>query len=537
MATLIFGHKNPDTDSITSAIALSYLKNQLGYNTKPYSLDLINRETKYVLDFFGVEEPETIENVKIQLQDLELDFTEGISPDKSIIDVFNLFKNKNIKTVPVIDDNNHLIGIVTMNDIASGFINSNIYKLDTKLTNLVSCLGGKILTRANENVQGTIAVIAYYIESAIKELSGHDIVIVGDRYDVIEEAINARVKLIVITGGKEIPKKYVEMAEKNGVSMVSVDKDTYTTAKLINQSNLISNIMRSEGVVRFNEDEYLTEVMEEMISSNYRNYPVVNQNGQYLGLINKNELINPHKKKIILVDHNEYSQSADGIKEAEIIEVVDHHKIGDIATDIPINFRNYPVGSTCTIIYTMMKESNVQIPYKIAGLLLSGLISDTLMLKSPTTTDIDREVLKELNNILKLDIEKFTLEMLKAGTSLEGFTEKEVFHQDFKEFNIEEYKIGISQVFTLDIESILSKKNNFLDYIQKIQKQNEYYFTLMVVTDVLKEGSYLFFNPENKKIIEKAFEVDPLEGVFIKDVLSRKKQVVPKISQVLRNNN
>lgn len=534
MATLIFGHKNPDTDSITSAIALSYLKNQLGYKTQPYSLDVINRETRYVLNYFGVKEPEIIENVKIQLKDLELDITEGISPDKSIIDAFNVFKNKNIKTVPVVDKRKHLIGIVTMNDIASGFINSNIYELDTKLTNLVDCLGGEILTRANESIQGKIAVIAYYIESAIKELSEYEIVIVGDRYDVIEEAINNKVKLIVITGGKEIPAKYINLAKKNNVSIISVDKDTYTTAKLINQSNLISTIMRNEGIVQFNENDYLTEVMEEMINSNYRNYPVVNQNGEYLGLVNKNELINPHKKKIILVDHNEYSQSADGIKEAEIIEVVDHHKIGDIATDAPINFRNSPVGSTCTIIYNMMKENNIQIPYDMAGLLLSGIISDTLMLKSPTTTDIDRCVLKELNDILKLDIEKYTLEMLKAGTSLEGFNEKEIFHQDFKEFNIEEYKIGISQVFTLDIESILSKKNDFLDYIQKVQKQNGYYFTLMVVTDVMKEGSYLFFNEENKKIIEKAFEVNPEEGVFIEDILSRKKQVVPKISHALR---
>ncbi|OEF99878.1 inorganic pyrophosphatase [Vulcanibacillus modesticaldus] len=535
MTTLVFGHKNPDTDSVTSAISLSYLKNQLGYNTKPVALGKVSRETKYVLDCFKVEEPEVIDNVKIQLKDLELDRVPGSLPTNSIIEIYHIFKsNPEIKTVPIVDENNRLIGIVTMKDIAMGLMNGNIYKLDTTMANIINGLDGKVLVKSNEEIQGNIGVIAYYSESVIGHLNQYDIIIVGDRYKVIEDAIKSQVKLIIITGGKEIPEKFLEMAKENGVSMISVDKDTYTTSKLITQCNYVSSIMRHEDIIQFNENDYLCEVKEEMINSNFRNYPVVNQNMEYLGFVNKKEIINPHKKNVILVDHNEYRQSANGLKEANIIEIIDHHKIGDITTDNPINFRNMIVGSTCTIVYRMFKEYNVELPHNIAGLLISGIISDTLLLKSPTTTDLDKEAVKELNEILDLDLERYTLDMFKAGTSLEGYTAEEIFNRDFKEFTLETKKVGISQVFTLDIESVFERTPEFINYIKQIHFENEYFLTLMVVTDIMKNGSYLIYKSDNDRLISLAFDVKAELGTFVDGVVSRKKQVVPKITQALR---
>ncbi len=535
MTTLIFGHKNPDTDSIASAIVLSYLKNVEGYSTKPCMLGSINRETEFVLNYFGVETPTLIDNVKIQLKDLELDRVKGVLLNSSIIEIFNMFENDNIKTVPLLDNCNHLVGIVTMKDIAIGLVNGNIHYLETRLTHITNSLDGKILAGKDTEVKGTIAVIAYYSESVFKELTNFDIIIVGDRYKIIEEAIKAQVKLIIITGNKDIPSKLIDLAEKKNVPIITVKTDTYTTAKLINHCNYITSVITNNEIIQFNENDYLSEVKEEMINSNYRNYPVVNQNGEYIGFVNKKEIISPHKKKVILVDHNEINQSALGLREADIIEIVDHHKIGDIVTDGPINFTNIPIGSTCTIIYQMMKERNIEIPYNMAGLLISGIISDTLALNSPTSTEHDKKALIDLNDILNLDIEVYTMEMFKAGTSLEGYSESEVFNKDFKEFNIEDYKIGISQVFTLNTDSVIKRKEAFIEYIKKVSNDNGYYLTIMLITDIIKNGSYIFFESENNKIISLAFEVESLSGDFLEGVISRKKQVVPRISYAFRN--
>lgn len=535
MSTLIFGHKNPDTDSIASAIVLSYMKNIEGYSTIPCKLGSVNRETEFVLNYFDVKKPILLDNVKIQLKDLELDRVKGMFLNSSIIEIFNIFKNDHIKAVPLIDNNNHLLGIVTMKDIAMGLINSDISYLDTRLSHIINLLDGEIITGKDAEIQGKIAVIAYYSESVFGELSNYDIIIVGDRFKIIEEAIKKQVKLIIITGNKIIPDDIIKRAEQNNVSIVTVKSDTYTTAKLINHSNYITSIISNNEIIYFNENDYLSEVKEEMLNSNYRNYPVINENGAYIGFVNKKEIINPHKKKVILVDHNEMNQSAKGLNEAEIVEIVDHHKIGDIATDSPINFTNIPLGSTCTIIYQMIVDRGIVIPYNMAGLLMSGIISDTLALNSPTTTPEDKKAILDLNDILNLDIESYTMEMFKAGTSLDGYSESEVFNRDFKEFNIEGYKVGISQVVTLNTDNIIDREKDFTNFINKLHKENNYYLTLMIITDISKNGSYILYQAENDKIISLAFDVEPLPGAFLDGVISRKKQVLPRISYAFKN--
>ncbi|KNF08677.1 inorganic pyrophosphatase/exopolyphosphatase [Gottschalkia purinilytica] len=238
-------------------------------------------------------------------------------------------------------------------------------------------------------------------------------------------------------------------------------------------------------------------------------------------------------KKVMLVDHNEYGQSAEGLEEAELLEIIDHHKIGDITTSVPINFRNMTVGSSCTVVFTMFKENGIEIPYNIAGLLISGIISDTLLFRSPTTTDIDRNAVEELNKILKLDLEEYAMNVFKSGTSLEGYTIEEIFYRDFKEFKLNDDRIGIGQVFTLDIEKVFERKQEFIDFMKKSSKDNGYYITLLAITDILKEGSYILFECDNPKIISSAFNVQAEQGVFVEGLVSRKKQIVPNITDAI----
>ncbi|SHK57151.1 putative manganese-dependent inorganic diphosphatase [Tepidibacter formicigenes] len=528
MSTLVFGHKNPDTDSVTSAIATSYLKNKLGFDTKPCVLGNIRKEAKFVLDYFKLSYPTLIENVKTQVKDLNYDKIEGISADSSILHAYKLMEDSHLRTLPIIDENKKLLGIITMKDIAMQLIRGDVNHIKTSLSNIASDLEGKVLVNCHDIVNGKLSIIAFYYKTIAGTLSEKDIIIVGDRYDIIEHAIDSKVQLIIITGGNEIPEKYLNLAKENNVSMICVPSDTYTTSKLINQTSFVSSIMKSD-ILKFEECEYIDDIKEDISSTNFRYYPVVNKDNVFLGFIGRKHLLDSNKKKVILVDHNESAQSVDGLDQAEILEIIDHHKIGGISTSIPINFRNMTVGSTCTIVYNMFKENNIEIPYEIAGLLLSGIISDTLLFKSPTTTDIDKKAVVELNKILNLDLEKYAMEMFKSGTSLEGYSIEEIVNMDFKEFNLEGLKTGIGQVFTLDIDSIFNKKDEFLDYINN----TKYDICLLAITDILKEGSYLLYKAKDK-LISTAFNIEANQGVFVDGAVSRKKQLVPKLTEAIK---
>lgn len=533
MSIYVFGHKNPDTDSVASAIAFSYLKNRLGYDTIPCILGDINKETSYVLNYFQLPIPHFLKDVKIQVKDLQYSFDEGISGDTSILSVYQLMEKKNLQTIAIVDQENKLLGIVSMKDIAMGLIKGNYYHLKTSLNNLIHDLQGEVLSLHRSDFDGHLSVAAYYYKTMAGSLTEKDIIIVGDTYSVIEEAIQSRVQLIIIAGGMPIPQKYIDMAKTKGVTMLSVPMDTYYVSKVINQCNDVSTIMRSKNIICFYENDYLEDIKEEMIHTHFRNYPVVDSNNTFLGFINKKHILNPQRKKTILVDHNEYSQSADGLEESEILEIVDHHKIGDISTSMPINFRNTAVGSTCTILYWMFKEYAIDIDPKIAGVLMAGIISDTLFFKSPTTTSMDKKAVSELNEIVSLDIEAFAMDMFKTGTSLEGQSIQQIFYEDFKAFNLDGFKTGISQVFTLDIEDIFNRKDALLSFIQETHKDNNYDITLLLITDIMKEGSYILYASKNNHLVPSAFHIEGKQGVFVKGVISRKKQVIPMLLEAI----
>lgn len=535
----IFGHKNPDTDSVTSAIALGYLKKALGDNAKAYILDDTNKETDFVLNYFKIKKPDRLNNVRIQIKDLKYDKSKALNKNQSILDAYNFMNDNKIRTLPIVGDNNILIGIITMKDIAMSLIQKDQRKLDANLDNIIKGLHGDNICSFKKDIKGSVYVTAFHLDTIEeKELFKNDsVVIVGDRYEIIKYAIEKRVKLIIITGKCDIPKDLLTYAMELEVNIIQTEYDTYQTSKIIYLTNDILSIMKSDNILLFNEDEYLDECKDVIQESQHSKFPVVNSNHQYLGILGRGHIINPSKKKIILVDHNEYTQSVEGLNQGEILEVIDHHKIGDISTTIPIHFRNSPVGSTNTIVYQLYKEHNIQIPFEMAGLMLSGIISDTLLLKSPTTTSQDIYSVNELLKIINIDLNKFAMEMFKNGTDIKGKNIYEVFYSDYKELSLEGVKLSISQVFTLDFDVIHSKLDDYLNLIEKVNNDKGHYITLLLVTDIVKQGSYILYNENRDRVIESAFGRKVFQGIFIEECVSRKKQVIPMLSQGISNFN
>lgn len=533
METLIFGHKNPDTDSITSTLALSNLKHRLGYKSIPYMLGDTNKETEYVLNCFQCKKPRYISNVKTQVKDLNYDKIPGVSSFNSILYAYKLMEENDYKLLPVLNSEKKLLGIVSMKDIAMSLIKGDLYKIHTTIDNIVNDLKGEIIYANRSEIEGCVSVLALYYKTlmAREHMNKNTIVIVGDRLDIIDYVIECGVQLIILTCNSKLPQNYIQRVKEKGVSLIRVPQDTYTTSRLINQCNFISSIMISKDIILFKEDDYLDDVKEEILNKNHTNYPIIDKKDIYLGMMNKKHLLHPDKKEVILVDHNEYSQSATGLNEANILEIIDHHKLGDISTTLPIYFRNMPVGSTCTIIYNMYLENGVKIDQKIAGLLISGILSDTLAFKSPTTTDYDRKAVEGLNKILNLNIEEYAMKMFKAGSSLEGQSIEEIFNKDYKSFEIDGQTLGVAQVFTMDIDEVLARKNEFLNYMKTVHDKKNHSVTLLIITDIIKEGSYLLYQCDPHNLVPTAFVVEEEQGVFVKGIVSRKKQVMPKLIQ------
>lgn len=532
---LVFGHKNPDTDSICSALAMAKLKQLEGVNARACALGKLPREAEYVLNKFSVQEPVIIENVRTQVQDLKLDYVEPVGPETSILDAYDLMENKRVRTLPVCDDDNHLLGILTMMDIAMELIRGDIYALNTTTENILSGLNGRMLTDISKRVKGRIIVMALDYRTLEQEstLDESCITIVGDRYETIELAIDAKVQMIIVTGNKNVPKELLEKATHNSITIVSVDMDTYTVSRKLTSCNTVSSIMIRNGIVTFGLKDELSDVQDKMRTSRHTHYPVIADDHKYYGSLSRSHLLRPRRKKVILVDHNEYGQSAIGIEEADVIEIVDHHKIGAVRTNAPIRFTNVPVGSTCTILYYMFLEHGHELDTETAGLLLSGIISDTLYMKSPTTTGQDIRALKALTEFLKIDAESYAMEMFKEGSRLEGQSVDDILFKDFKQFEADGAQIGIGQVFTLDIDPIMEMRDAFVETMALEHSRSNNEITLFLATDIIKEGSYMFFCANNDVVLKEAFDVQPEQGMFVNWIVSRKKQVVPNIMEAI----
>ena len=534
---LVFGHQKPDTDSVTSAIVLSYLKNQLGMDTEPRVLGDLNNETKFALDYFKFDSPKYLNDVRLQVKDVDYTKDCFLHENDSIFKGYKYMNETNIGTIPVIDNEGKYKGAVSMKDVASNLINNDLRKIDTSYDNLLEALNGKEILRFDKEIKGNI-ISPSYRSTTFKEnikIDEESVLITGDRHSIIEYAVENSASIIILTNGVKMKKEHLELAKKNHVDVISTKHDGLTTANLVVLSNYIKNKMKTKEIVYINENDALGEVLDLANKKKYSNYPVVDNDGKCLGVFRVSMAYSRHPKQVILVDHNEKEQSVIGLDEAEIIEIVDHHKIGNIGTNMPINFRNMPLGCTETILYLMFKEHNVKIPKKYAGLMMSGIISDTLLLTSPTTTEVDKEALEELSKIAGVNYREYGMEMFKAGSSMKGKTISEIIHGDFKNFVVDNQKLGIGQVSTMSTDEILSKKDEFIGELNE-EASEGYTAIALFVTDILKNGSYIFFNDKAKEIFANSFGVENIEqGHFFEGLVSRKKQIVPKLMNYMDN--
>lgn len=536
--TLIFGHQKPDTDTVTSAIVLSYLRNKLGDHTEPRVLGDINNETKFVLDYFKFDTPKYLNDVRLQIKDTDYSRDCFLHEKDSIYKAYNYMMETSISTVPVVNEKNDYLGAVCMKFITQDLIDGDLGTLDTSYDNIMEALKGEEILRFNEEINGNIIVPSSNSDSFKKNVDvDSSVIIVGERRNIFEYVIKNNCAIIILTDGVRLTDEQIKIAKEYKINVISTKYDGITTANLVVFSNYIRNKIKTDEIITVNENDALFDALEVANKKKYSNYPILNNSGKCLGVFRANITDNKHPKKVILVDHNEREQSVVGLDEAEIIEIVDHHKIGNIGTSMPINFRNMPLGCTETILYLMFKENGVNIPKNIAGLMMSGIISDTLLLSSPTTTDVDRKALKDLSKIAGVDYEKYGMEMFKAGSSMEGKSISEIIHGDFKNFTVDNQKVGIGQVSTMSTDEIMSKQVEFISCLNEIAKDEDYAVIALFVTDILKNGSYIFFNEKAKDIISNSFGVNDIkEGHFFEGLVSRKKQIVPKIMNYMDNN-
>ena len=535
-------HRNPDTDSICSAIAYSYLLNATNkYNAVPVRLGEINRETEYVLKRFGVEHPVLLKTVKQKVEDLNYDKVTVFSKDLTLKTAWFLLKQQNLKSAPILDEHGQLLGLLSTSNIIEGYMDQwdseVLKKAKTPVENVIDTLEANViyLNESLKVVEGDIHIAAMSGSEAKKRIHENDVVIVGgDRSDDLEELISVKPSLIVLTGSLTADENVVKKCEEQGISIISTPFNTYQTSQQIVQAIPVEYVMIKGDIKTFSTDDTLDYMKEVMSETRYRGYPVIDLNNRCVGSISRFALLKGLRKKVILVDHNERGQSIPGVEEADILEIVDHHRVADIQTVGPLLFRGEPLGSTATIVTKIFDELDVEMPSHIAGLLLGAVVSDTLLFKSPTCTPVDTKIAKKLAEIAGVDIQEFAMEMFKAGTSLVGKTVDEIFNQDFKKFSFDNLQVGVAQVNSMDIEGFLPYKKDMLDYMNKFAEDNNLEFTLLLLTDIINANSEIFVGGPRPELVEKAFNVQLTECQgTLAGVISRKKQVVPAITAVM----
>lgn len=544
MKDIVFvsGHKNPDSDSICSAIAYADFLFKIGrYNAVPVRIGEVSKETEYILKRFNVETPVLLKTVKQKVEDLDYDKVTVFSKELTLKTAWSLMKQQNLKSAPVLDDHSQLLGLLSTSNIIEGYMDdwdSQILKeANTPIENIIDTLEASILYLDKElkTIKGEVHIAAMTAQEALKRIKENDVVIVGgDRDEAIEQLVERHVSLIILTGSLTIPEPLLKKCMDAHISVISTPYNTFMSSQQIIQAIPVEHVMQKGGLVTFSTDDTVDYVKEVMSETRYRSYPVLDFVGRVVGSISRFQVLNGMKKKVIQVDHNERGQSIDGIEEAEILEIVDHHRVADIQTIGPVLFRAEPVGCTATIVAKCYKEHGVEIPTDMAGLMLGAIISDTLLFKSPTCTPTDTRMAKELAAIAGVDIKEFGMSMFKAGTSLVGKTVEEIFNQDYKKFTFGDLSVGVAQVNTMDIEGFAPYKADMLEYMNKVAIDNHMEFTMLLLTDVINATSEVFVAGPRPDYVATAFNVELVEQqASLPGVISRKKQVVPGITEAL----
>lgn len=543
---MVIGHKNPDTDSICSAIGYAYLKNAINkddsvvYEAK--RAGHVNGETEYVLNHFKVEYPEYVPNVATQVKNIEIRKTPGVDRGISLKAAWTLMKELDVVTLPVVK-HGRLEGIITTERIAQSYMdvydNEILSRAHTKIKNIALTLDGEVVVGDERAyyTKGKVIVGAahkWYLENMINE---GDFCILANRVQSQLLAINAGVGVLVVCNNSEISDEVKELAVKKGCTVIVSPHDTFTVARLVNQSMPISYFMHTHDLQTFSLEDYIDSIKDIMSKERYRDFPVLDYHGKYVGMISRRNLLGAKKKQVILVDHNEAGQAVDNVSDAQILEIIDHHRLGSIETVAPVFFRNQPFGCTATIIKQMFDENGVEIPKDIAGLLLSAIISDTLMFRSPTCTPIDEAIARELSIIAGEDIKNLATEMFTAGSDLQSKTTEAIFYQDYKQFTINEVTFGIGQICSMSEAELLAVKGRMIEYLEKTNENSHLDAVYFMLTNILTESTSLIYaGNKGKELIEKGYGITESDNAFTLDgVVSRKKQLLPQIMLAIKD--
>ena len=540
----VIGHKNPDTDSICSAIAYAELKNRLTNSNLyvPRRAGAINAETRFVLKHFKVDVPELVEDVGTQVKDIEIREIEGVSGNISLKKAYTLMKEKKVVTLPITTDEGFLEGLITIGDIATSYMDvydsSILAKAETYYHNIIETLDAELVVGDADAIfdSGKVLVAAANPDLMEGYIEKNDLVITGNRYETQLCAIEMSAGCIIICEGARVSFTICRLAEAKGCTVLSTPHDAYTVARLINQSMPIRYFMIKDKIDKFLTTDFVEEIREVMTKKRMRDFPILDTKGKYRGMISRRNILDMKKKQVILVDHNEKSQAADGVENTEILEIIDHHRLGTMETIAPVFFRNQPLGCTATIIYQIYQENGVEISKKIAGLLCSAILSDTLMFRSPTCTPVDKTAAEALAQIAGITIEEYANEMFLAGSNLCKKSEEEIFFQDFKKFSSEDVTFGISQITSLNEEELKMLGKRLKPCLEQFRKNQHVDMVFFMATDIVKESTTLYYAGENvDSILEVLYGHSGTEGsIELSGVVSRKKQLVPSLIQAIQ---
>ena len=541
--TIVIGHKNPDTDSICSAICYAALKSKItGNEYVAGRAGHVNEETQYVLNYFHVEAPQLIESVKTQVKDIEIRATKGVDRNISLKKAWNLMQDAHVVTLPAVSEKGVLEGLITVGDITKSYMNvldsSILSKAHTQYKNILETLEGAMVVGDENDYfdQGKVLIAAANPDMMEYYISEHDLVILGNRYESQLCAIEMEADCIIVCEGAAVSMTIRKLAQEHGCTVMTTPYDAYTAARLINQSMPIGHFMKTEDLITFEDSDCIDDVKEVMASKRHRDFPVLDKDGKYLGMISRRNLLGAKGKQIILVDHNEKNQAVDGLENADIQEIIDHHKLGTVETISPVFFRNQPVGCTATIVYQMYHENNVEIDKATAGMLCSAIISDTLLFRSPTCTPIDKMAATELAKIAEIDMDRYAADMFSAGSNLRGKSNDEIFYQDFKLFNSGKTSYGVGQISSLNADELVELKERLLPFLKKPHEEHGVDMIFFMLTNILTESTSLLCEGEGAEaLIRAAFHMeeagadDEVNVVELPGVVSRKKQLIPSI--------
>lgn len=536
----VIGHRNPDTDSICAAIGYSHLKQALGVNAVPARCGKVNNETKYALEYFKMEQPLLLTDLYPRVKDVALECKTVVRQHDTLRHLGEVMRKSELQSVPVTDSKGDLVGIVTVGDLAKRYFLElglqSLVDMRVRYRDIIQATESKVLVAGDENefIEGSIKIAAGSVETSLANTNKKDIVLVGDRsVETLKKFLNAGISCMIVTGGCRVaPEALAEAAEKK-VFVLATPYDTYTVGRLLNQCVPIRRIMHADPVC-FRPMDLLSDIKGIMDENRFRSYPVV-ENNKLVGIVSADEIMLPEREKVILVDHNERGQAVEGIEDAKIVEIIDHHRLGGVQTSEPIYIHQEPVGCTCTIVANMHWHEDIEIPPSIAGLLLSAIISDTVLFKSPTCTNYDKKTAERLADIAGVDLKEYGLAMLRAGAGIGGKTPTEIAKNDMKEFKIGDYRILVSQISVMDPKEVLDIESKLIEVMREHCEREGFDLHLLMVTDILEEATYLVYAGSPKTLIGEAFKKDASgTHIYLPGVMSRKKQIIPPLSEAVK---